>query len=121
MTRINLVDPKTLSLRHLVAEYRELPRVFGLVAKRLESGKSFDDIPSTYTMGPGHVRFFYNKLKFLADRQASLIREMLARNYAPSYTAYPPLDAYPEELVQDWTPSEIDVAVSRARIDERSK
>ena len=121
MTRINLVDPKTLSGPHLVAEYRELPRIFGLVSKRLEAGKKFDDIPASYTMGPGHVRFFYDKLQFLADRQASLVKEMLRRNYSPSYTAYPPLDAYPVELVKSWTPTEADIAVSQARITERTK
>lgn len=30
MTRINLVDPSTLHTKHLIAEYRELPRVFAL-------------------------------------------------------------------------------------------
>jgi hypothetical protein len=31
VTRINLVDPKELSRQHLVAEYRELPRIFNYV------------------------------------------------------------------------------------------
>ena len=36
MTRINVVDVTTLHQRHLVAEYRELPRVFALAHKAYE-------------------------------------------------------------------------------------
>lgn len=64
MTRINCVPVQELSGPHLVAEYRELPRVFALVRKAALRG-SFSQ-PETYTLGKGHVLFFYTRLEYLA-------------------------------------------------------
>lgn len=41
MTRINLADPSTLHSKHLLAEYRELPRVFKLVEAALTLQKEY--------------------------------------------------------------------------------
>lgn len=72
MTRINLVDPSELSTKHLVAEYREIVRVFDLARKsQYEMHKKKQ--PSAYTLGTGHVLFFYDKLKFISERYDSLI------------------------------------------------
>lgn len=38
MTRVNVVDPSLLSDKHLGAEYRELPRVFGEVKRKIAMG-----------------------------------------------------------------------------------
>ena len=87
MTRINLVHPSTLSGRHLVAEYRELPRVFALAHKASLSSKPWTDKqPKAYQMGTGHVTFFYDKLSFLAERHVKIVQEMLSRGYKPSFT-----------------------------------
>ena len=78
LTRINCVSPEELHGKHLLAEYRELPRIFNIVRKRVEQGQSPSqiDMPDRYTLGTGHVKFFYDKLGWLVDRQKSLIREM---------------------------------------------
>jgi deoxyribonuclease V len=39
MTRINLLPPSELADQHLLAEWRELPRIFGLVKKKLTENK----------------------------------------------------------------------------------
>lgn len=39
MTRINVIEPSRLSDQHLGAEYRELPRVFGLVRDAIARGE----------------------------------------------------------------------------------
>lgn len=39
MTRINLLPPAQLADQHLIAEYRELPRIFTLVKSKLQSQK----------------------------------------------------------------------------------
>lgn len=65
MTRINLVVPKELTDQHLKAEIRELPRIFSLV---LKSKKELINIPKSYKLGIGHVKFFYNKIKWLHHR-----------------------------------------------------
>lgn len=78
MTRINVVDTKLLTDQHLMAEYRELPRIFTLVNK----GKAKGDIPPTYRMGKGHVSFFYDKLLYLADRyHYKIVPELRDRGY----------------------------------------
>lgn len=64
MTRINVVDPALLSGAHLVAEYRELPRVFALALEASMRGETPTDPrnPREYCLGPGHVRVFYPPL-----------------------------------------------------------
>ena len=63
MTRINCIEPKYLKDKHLVAEYRELPRVFGLIEKAIERGENpkAPKFNRSYIMGKGHLHFFYNK------------------------------------------------------------
>lgn len=78
MTRINVVDPKILHQKHLVVEYREIPRVFGLA-------RSGDDIPTAYTLGAGHVKFFYDKLLFITIRHRLLVLEMQRRGYMTNH------------------------------------
>lgn len=56
MTRINSsVKPKNLTDSMLNAELRELPRIFTAVQKRVSENKPFNDIPSRFTLGTGHV------------------------------------------------------------------
>ncbi|MFT4091184.1 MAG: pyrimidine dimer DNA glycosylase/endonuclease V [Asticcacaulis sp.] len=123
MTRINCVPVTELSGPHLVAEYRELPRIFALVRAASERGETPDDPrnPRTYVLGKGHVRFFYPRLGYLATRQAQLIAEMLNRGYKPSFTD-------PSELLtgidaswcNDWLPDDQALSLNRARIAERT-
>ncbi|RYD66589.1 MAG: endonuclease V [Verrucomicrobiaceae bacterium] len=123
MTRINVVVPTELSRQHLVAEYRELPRIFNLVRKAAERGEAPNllEIPE-YTLGRGHVRFFYPRLTWLANRQDALVAEMLRRGYSPGFTT-------PMRLVHadipvgwwgDWSPTDDALSINRARIRERS-
>ncbi|QXN72363.1 endonuclease V [Rhodobacter phage RcSimone-Hastad] len=123
MTRINLVPPEELSRQHLVAEYRELPRIFALV--RAAQGKGLKPAnlkaPTTYVLGRGHMLFFYDKCMFLLRRQQSLIREMRRRGYDPKFD-------YPNDLIVgleqhwlgDYEPTNEARALNRARIKERS-
>ena len=79
MTRINLVLPHQLTNKHLMAEYRELPRIFTAVRKLEAQGKTPKDvdIPERYVLGKGHAKFFYNKIGWLAQRHASIYRELV--------------------------------------------
>lgn len=123
MTRINCVPPSELSRQHLVAEYRELPRLFGLARRAAARGESPEDPrnPRQYTLGKGHVRFFYNKLRWLATRQESLIIEMRSRGYNPSFTEPPDLSCMDPAWLGDWEPSSAALALNRSRIAERLK
>ncbi len=83
MTRINLIDPQYLTDKHLMAEYRELPRIFTAVLKAQDAGKkpSNYDIPKQYKLGKGHVTFFYNKCMWLSNRYELLYKELCKRGF----------------------------------------
>lgn len=122
MTRINCIPPQELTGPHLVAEYRELPRIFTLARAAIERGEKPDDPrnPRSYTLGKGHVRFFYPRLGFLVKRQKALIDEMLRREYQPSYrTAEHLIENIPALWCADWQPDEAAIALNKARIAER--
>lgn len=118
MTRINVVPPSELIREHLIAEYRELPRMFDMIHKN--AGTYRKDIPSEYTLGTGHMKFFLDKAVFLVKRQRSLIEEMQRRGYKPNFTDPEKfLDGLPKRLLQDWTPTEKAMRINRERIADR--
>lgn len=125
MTRINLIDPKYLSDKHLLAEYKELPRVFTLVKKYDQKDLIAleKSLPSQYTLGKGHVRFFYNKITFLRDRYFYLHQELLARRFNLNEEMYDNIQlmAYnlPACLQNDYGPTPEDVYLNMARIVHR--
>lgn len=82
MTRINAtIPPSNLSDQHLIAEYVEIGGVSSVYRKRLESGKSSNDIPEKFTLGRGHVKFFLNKPLDIIKRFVNLKDEMLKRGF----------------------------------------
>ena len=109
MTRINVIPPDRLTDAHLLAEYRELPRIFALARPDPKA-------PSRYTLGAGHVRFFYSRTRWLSRRQAELIAELVARGFSPTHTTPPPpvpgLDG-------DWEPDDEAAGLNLARLRER--
>jgi len=122
MTRINCVPVSELTLKHLLAEYRELPRVFGLVKKAVSRKEKPTDprFPDTYTLGKGHVLFFYPRLGYLSDRYPDLISELQRRGYRPKYQdAWELIDGIPDEWFGSWTPTPEAQKINRQRICER--
>jgi hypothetical protein len=122
MTRINVINPVLLSDKHLGAEYRELPRIFNLVRKAQLKGytASTCKIPPRYTMGKGHVRFFYNKLGWLLARQKALIAERLRRGMVVNYPNVQELaEGLDRRWFGHWTVTKEDIRINLARINER--
>ena len=116
MTRINCIPVEELSGPHLVAEYRELPRVFRLAEKAAIRGVFTQ--PTQYTLGTGHILFFYTRLGYLAKRHCQIVQEMRRRNYKPVYDGVRRLDFpdIPDKYWNDWTPTEEAMALNRQRI-----
>lgn len=86
MTRINSnIDPVDLIDQHLLAEYREIVRIPSAV-KRMGITIHNRTIPRKFTLGKGHVTFFYNKLAFLHHRFKLLKDELQRRQYATNIT-----------------------------------
>ena len=118
MTRVNLVDPSTLHRKHLVAELHELPRIFTLYRKYQDRDH---EIPSTYTLGKGHIKFFYNKLNFLTERYELLCNEMRNRGYKVNQISKEALLSGINMSGQiEYHPTSEDVALNAARIKERT-
>lgn len=116
MTRINAGIPvRRLSQQHLIAEHREIKRI----PNTITSGKAkVQGIPDTFTLGTGHVKFFYNKLAFLHRRYMAIYAECVARginvtDFSSSFTNLPP------ELYNDWQPTITDIKPLVTRIRER--
>lgn len=123
MTRINVVNPSELSRQHLVAEYREIMRLPGNLytwLNRKSKPHSFDEIPSEYKLGTGHVKFFFNKFKYLELRFESLVNEMLTRGYNPKFRDSS-IFKVDNLYYNDYTPNEEAIELNRTRIRERSK
>lgn len=122
MTRINVVPPEELSVKHLIAEYREITRVPGNLTKSLNRKIPFNlnEIPSTYTLGKGHVKFFYNKMFFLQRRFESLVKEMVKRGYNPLYRDSSIFIPSNMTYYNDYTPTKEAIDINRKRIKERS-
>ena len=118
MTRINLVPVSELADQHLIAEWRELPRIFGLVKKKLDERKPIIS-SKNYTIGTGHVRFFYDKLLFLQKRHQALVKEAQKRGFRITLTEKISLKSFPNQYCQDFIPSEQDLKISQQRILEK--
>lgn len=77
MTRINVgIFPEELSNQLLIAELREIKRI----PNQIKTGKiNLNKIPDMFTLGVGHVSFFYNKISYLKNRYQKLHQEALNR------------------------------------------
>ena len=94
MTRINVIPVEELSNEHLLGENHEITRVYNLARKaQHEVLRGSKKLPLYYTMGTGHVLFFYNKLSFISKRYVALNEEMRRRGYSP--------DPIPLEILEE--------------------
>ncbi len=124
MTRLNIVDAKDLTTKHLVAEYKEILQFLHHVKKRVDNNHPFDDIPPKYTLNGGHCLFFFNKGQYVYNRFVELYEEMHSRGLNVNEEKYAArsqriIDSYNETLFQDWVPSKEDYGVAIERIVER--
>jgi len=119
MTRINLVDPQELMDQHLIAEYREIRLLSSNLQRTLKSKSGFvkNKVPKQFTLNSGHCYFFYNKGKYIHDRYEALASEMKNRGFTPQHSF--PRHKWPDELYQDWSPSESDKDIVWERIKQR--
>lgn len=122
MTRINVIEPSRLSDKHLGAEYRELPRVFGLVRDAIARGERPTDPrnPAQYVLGAGHVRFFYPRLGYLLERYLRLCEECRKRGRAVNFGN--PTDlitGIPADWFGYWAPDEAAEQLNIDRINQR--
>lgn len=121
MTRVNLISPFCLYDQHLLAEWREIPRIPNAVRKLLLTKGTFDilkDIPQDYTLGKGHVKFFYNKLNFIETRHLQLKEEGRKRGLNLDSIIID-LNGIPEMLKKNFEPSRKDIILNLSRVQEK--
>lgn len=124
MTRVNVIPVHELTREHLIAEYKEIMRLPNNLKKSLNrKSKPFsrDEIPEEYKMGKGHVKFFYDKMKFLQNRFEQLIAEMDRRGYTANFTDSSIFANCPAIWYNDYVPTKEAMEINRQRIQERLK
>jgi len=119
MVRINIINPKYLTDQHLIAEYDEMLMLLGYVKRypAIKFIKGISEIPESYTLNKGHMKFFKNKLKYLKIRHELLKKEMRNRNFVTNKTIN--LNKYPSSLCNDWKPDNADYKIILDRITQK--
>lgn len=116
MTRINVaILPEELPNKLLLAEHREITRIPNTV----KTGRAIiKDLPLKFTLGKGHVKFFYNKLLYLKKRYESLYSQCVKRgfNVTNKSSAF---DDIPDRLLNDYTETEEDRHILVERIESK--
>ena len=122
MTRINVVPVAELCNKHLFAEWREMPRLVANLNTSLNrKTKPFtiDEIPKEYKLGSGHVKFFYDKFRFLHDRHRDLTAELIHRGYNLGTTDSSIFATVSKEYYNNYEPTDEALALNRERIEIR--
>lgn len=82
MTRLNLVPVTELTDQHLFSEWREIKMVPKALRRSIAArgvAAVYASVPTEFTLGRGHVSFFYNKGLYLAERYDQLTQELVRR------------------------------------------
>jgi hypothetical protein len=116
MTRISVgVRAIELCDAHLIKERIELLRI----PNAIKSGKAVvKDIPRSFTLGTGHVKFFYDKLGYLRERYDELTLECIERDF--NITDFS--DSFlglPSNLCNSYEERDIDRKIVVERVNER--
>lgn len=117
MTRINLVSPSELADQHLIAEYRELPRV-------IKGNYNIKNAPKEYVLGKGHVLWCKTHEKYLLKRYKQIIDEMIYRGFNTNYTYENLKDIFCNknhviDLKDDYIPNDRELNICKERIKQR--
>lgn len=116
MTRINVgIKPSLLTNKHLIAEHREIKRIPNCIVK----GRfNMDGQPDKFTLGKGHVKFFYDKCGYLLKRYTGLYNECIKRGFnVTDYTEA--WDNVPDKMMGSYTPTDHDREIIEERINDR--
>lgn len=119
MTRINIIPPERLYDQHLIAEYREIFMVAAALKRSLKAknGFSLSQIPKSFTLGKGHIKFFYDKGKYLYKRYTLLTEEMEKRGFKPDKKRrFPSAIFIKNNLFNDWHPHRKDFGIILMRL-----
>ena len=116
MTRINVLAVQYLSDQHLIAEYRELPRI-------IKQHYNLKDDPLQYKLGKGHVKWAKIHEVFCIKRYKEICDEMQYRGFTVNFPYEALVKIYEsdslKETYKDYTVSEIDKNTNYMRLKEK--
>lgn len=134
MTRINVIPPSELCDQMLLAEYREIPRVFNKAeefwidyeqrvrhAIRMSTKCEAPDLPEEYCLGEGHMKFFYRHFYYLCDRVAYLKEEIKYRGLNCTDYNLSVYSCFKSNSIKPYRPKSKDQYINRERIAQRIK
>lgn len=120
MTRVNSAIPvKLLCDELLLAEHREIKRLPKVLEKSLRARRLFK-VPETFVLGPGHVKFFMDKMKFIKQRYAEIYNECVSRGFAVQDYSSSFENILPEYM-NDYEPTSQEHALLIDRVSTRIK
>ena len=107
--------PQELPSKLLLAEHREMKRIPNCI----KSGRyNLEGIPDQFTLGKGHVKFFYDKLHYLYERYITIHWECIERHFnTQDYGNC--WDGLPWELYNNYTPTDRDRQLIIDRIESK--
>ena len=112
--------------QHLFAEFREIKMIPKALNRSLNATipkKVLSSVPKEFTLNTGHVRFFYDKGKYLKDRYKLIKLELDRRgiNYSKESEFDPDkvFDSLSEVFSKDYIPTDKALRIIRDRIQER--
>ena len=116
MTRINCIPAEFLLDQHLLAEYNEMAMALASL-RRSKASKRPLPRRDEYTLGSGHVIFFYDKGSFLKRRYEDLKNELRVRGFNLDEDRQMEWEVYDNKyLLKDWKPQLKDQLINVSRI-----
>lgn len=80
MTRINTIHVRLLADQHLIAEKKEINQLAGQFLKSFRSPKfNYSALPKAFTLGIGHVSYFYPFGAYIRNRYNEVFEECIRR------------------------------------------
>lgn len=122
MTRINLIPASKLTDQHLVAEKKEINQLAGQLLKSLKSPNfAYNKLPKQFTLGTGHVRFFYRYGAFMRKRYREVYDQCVHRKFDVEDNFNDVWATLPSHYNLDYTPTKDDLDISVERIISKIK
>jgi len=120
MTRINVVPPILLLDQHLLAEKKEINQLAGQLTKSLRSIHwTYSTLPREFTLGAGHVKFWYLRGKFIRRRYAEVYAECVRRGFKVNDNFNDVWLNKPAIFNSDYEPTVSSIALIKSRISDR--
>ena len=112
MTRVNVVRVEELSDQHLLAEYRELPRI-------IKQHFDIESAPIKYCLGKGHIKWAKLHSAYIILRHNLICREMKFRGFTVNYPTKDLMDIWDGGHM--YFPSINDIKLNQQRLIEKYK